>query len=61
MPQYTPPVMQNMSSIGPAGTATTTTNNGATITNNFEINEAGQPIDITKVASTVVFAQSTAQ
>jgi hypothetical protein len=60
MPQYTPPVMADVNSIGPAGTSSTT-NNGATIVNNFEINEAGQPIDPTKLASTVVFAQSTAQ
>jgi hypothetical protein len=61
MPQYTPPVMQSVGDIGPGGMASTsTTTNGATITNNFEINEAGQPIDLTKVSSTVVFAQSTA-
>jgi hypothetical protein len=60
MPQYTPPVMADVGSIGPAGTSTTT-NNGATIVNNFEINEAGQPIDTTQLANTVVFAQSTAQ
>jgi hypothetical protein len=61
MPQYTSPVMADVSSIGPGGgMSSTTTNNGASIANYFEINEAGQPIDATKLASTVVFAQSTA-
>ena len=62
MPQYTSPIMADVNSIGPGGgMSSSTTNNGATIVNNFEINEAGQPIDPTKLASTVVFAQSTAQ
>jgi hypothetical protein len=60
LPQYTAPIMSDMSSIGPGGTSSTT-NNGATIVTNIEINEAGQPIDPTQIASTVVFAQSTAQ
>jgi hypothetical protein len=63
MPQYALPPNASMTSGGLGGSvsmASSTTNNGSQITNNFEINEAGQPIDTTKLASTVVFAQSTA-
>jgi chromosome segregation ATPase len=44
---------------GPLGNATS--QNGNTFITNVEVNEAGQPIDTTKLAGAVVFAQSTAQ
>jgi hypothetical protein len=59
MPQYTAPTMQSYDTIGPSGTSSTT-NNGNTFVTNIEVNEVGQPIDTTKLASNVVFAQSTA-
>jgi hypothetical protein len=60
MPQYTAPVMADVNSIGPNATSSTT-NSGNTINTNIEINEAGGVIDPNQIASTVVFAQSTAQ
>ena len=62
MPQYTPPVMQEVGTIGPGGGTIASTNGnggGTTINTSVEINEAGQPINATEVASTVVYAQAT--
>ncbi len=60
MPQYTPPVMADVGSIGPAGSSSTTTN-GNTYNTHVEVNEAGGPVDVTQIANSVVFAQATAQ
>jgi len=51
--------------MGGAGSNTSmsvsSTDNGRTINNTFNINEAGGPIDVTEVAGVVTFAQKTAQ
>jgi hypothetical protein len=65
LPQYeVPGAMNSGNNLGLGGdtmTSTTSNNGGKTINTTVEINEAGQPIDVTKVASAVVYAQSTAQ
>ncbi len=59
MPNYAMP--GNMAMPGINATASTTSSGGNTFITNIEVNEAGQPIDPTKLASNVVFAQATAQ
>jgi hypothetical protein len=63
LPQYTPPNNASFTSdiFGGGGATSSTTNNGSTYVTQIEVNEAGQPVDPTKIASAVVFAQSTAQ
>jgi phage-related protein len=64
MPQYTPPSTLGVGFSGMGGNSTTSSvssQGGNTYITNLEVNEAGGPIDITKIASTVTFAQATAQ
>lgn len=62
-PIYTPPTTPMVDStlgIG-GGASTSTTASSTTINTEVTVNEAGQPVDPTKIASAVVFAQKTAQ
>jgi hypothetical protein len=61
MPQYLAPsnLMAGINGGAANASSSSSVNNGDTNIN-IEINEAGQPIDPTKLASTVVFAQATA-
>jgi hypothetical protein len=65
LPQYNlPNSVAGLGPMGPGGggpLGSVTNQNGNTFVTNIEVNEAGQPIDVTKVAGAVVFAQATAQ
>ena len=63
MQQYVPPTDLTSGTFDASSSASTssTVNGGKTIITNIEVNEAGQPIDVVKIASSVVHAQATAQ
>lgn len=62
LPTYQPPISAFGSPLaGGSGAGSTFNQGGNTYVTNIEVNEAGQPIDETRLAGKVVFAQATAQ